>query len=190
MNERRSETLANIIELCREGNNAAWHDLIDLIAPLLFSICRKSKLSRDESFDIFGQVCLDLVRDISTIRSSSRIFSFVATITRRKIFSFYQKMRLAEYLDADSIPIFAEDKAKAPDLLYDGIRRRELLMEAMLKLPKRDYELLKALFFDPGSPSYEEIARRLKCPQSSIGPTRARALAKLGKILKQKRYKF
>lgn len=190
MNERRSETLANIIELCREGNNAAWHELIDLIAPLLFSLCKRSKLSRDESFDIFGQVSLDLVRNIDTIKSPKRIFSFIATITRRKIFSFYQKMRLTEYFDADSIPIVADSKTKTPELQYEDIRRREILMEAMLKLGERDYELLKALFFDPHNPSYEEIARRLKCPASSIGPNRARALARLGRILKQKRYKF
>jgi RNA polymerase sigma factor (sigma-70 family) len=190
MNERRSQALAKIIELCCKGNNAAWHELIELVAPLLFSICRKSKLSRDESFDIFGQVCLDLVKNIGTIKSPGRIFSFVATITRRKIFTFYQKMNLAEYFDADAIPLLAEDRAGTPDALYEDIRKRELLMEAMLKLPKRDYELLKALFFDPGNPSYEEIALRLKCPQSSIGPTRARALEKLGRILKQKRYEF
>jgi RNA polymerase sigma factor (sigma-70 family) len=190
MIERRSEILAPIIDLCKQGDNTAWHELIDLVAPLLFSICRKSKLSRDESFDIFGQVCLDLVRNIHTVRSPKRIFSFVATITRRKIFNFYQKMHLAEYFDADSIPLLAVDKEKAPDALYEDIRRRELLLEALQKLPKRDYALLRALFFDSSNPSYEEIARRLKCPQSSIGPTRARALAKLARILKQKRYKF
>ncbi|HDS00865.1 MAG TPA: sigma-70 family RNA polymerase sigma factor, partial [candidate division Zixibacteria bacterium] len=176
--------------LCSEGDEDAWHELIDIIGPLIFSICRKSRLTHDESFDIYGQVCFDLVGNIGTIKSPARILSFVATITRRKIFNFYEKMRLADYFKLEVVPMLSESQEEPPDLTYENMQRRELLMKAMTKLPTRQYRLLKALFFDPGNPSYKEIARKLQVPASSIGPTRARALEKLGRILKRELYKF
>ena len=190
MKSKDSNTLARIIELCREGDEESWHELIDIIGPLIFSICRKSRLTYDESFDIYGQVCLDLVKNIGSIKSPDRILSFVATITRRKIFSFYEKTQLVDCLDSELIPILAKSSEQSPELIYENLQKRELLLEAMAKLPPKQYRLLKALYFDPNNPSYKEIAQKLDCPQSSIGPTRARALEKLGRILKQKDYRF
>ena len=88
------------------------------------------------------------------------------------------------------MPALSESSDTAPDQIYENLQKRELLVEAMTRLPVKQYKLLKALFFDPGNPSYKEIARRLKCPLSSIGPNRARALEKLARILKQKQYEF
>jgi RNA polymerase sigma factor (sigma-70 family) len=190
MSKKDSDTLARIIKLCSEGNEDAWHELIDIIGPLIFSICRKSRLTHDEGFDIYGQVCFDLVGNIGTIKSPGRILSFVATITRRKIFNFYEKMKLTDYFKSEFVPMLSESRGETPELIYENLQRRELLLEAMMKLPTRQYRLLKALFFDPGNPSYKEIARKLKVPASSIGPTRARALEKLGRILKREQYKF
>jgi len=184
------DTFSNIIRLCSDGDEEAWHELLDIIGPVIFSICRRSRLSRDESFDIFGLVCFDLVKSIHTIKSPNKILSFVATITRRKIYNYYEKMQLTDYFDSEYIPALAADEEQAPDLIYANLQKRELLIKAMTRLPAKQYRLLKALFFDPNNPSYKEIAQNLKCPQSSIGPTRARALEKLARILKQKHYEF
>ena len=190
MRTREPETLSDIIKLCSDGNEEAWHELLDIIGPLIFSICRRSRLSRDESFDIFGLVCFDLVKNIHTIKSPAKILSFVATITRRKIYNYYEKMKLTDYFDSEYIPALSDEGENAPDVIYENLQKRQLLLKAMTKLPARQYKLLKALFFDPEELSYKEIARKLKCPQSSIGPTRARALERLARILKQKQYEF
>jgi RNA polymerase sigma factor (sigma-70 family) len=190
MSKKDSHTLAKIIDLCRQGNEGAWHELIDIIGPLIFSICKKSKMTHDESFDIYGQVCLDLVKNIDTVRSPERILSFVATITRRKIFNFYEKLHLSDYFDPELIPALVRAEEETPDQIYENLQKREVLLKAMAKLSSKQYKLLKALYFDPGNPSYKEIARRLDCPLSSIGPTRARALEKLGRILRKKDYRF
>jgi RNA polymerase sigma factor (sigma-70 family) len=190
MSKRPPKRLSDLIRQCQEGDERAWHRLIDLIAPVIFSICKKSKLSRDESFDIYGQVCLQLVNNIGSLRSPEKILSFVATITRRQIFTFYNKMQVFACLDDETVRSLPDDTKKDPEKIYESIRKREILMEAMLSLPERDYKLIKALFFEQSEPTYEEIARRLNMPVSSVGPIRAKALTKLYKILSRKRYEF
>ena len=49
---------------------------------------------------------------------------------------------------------------------------------AIAELPERQRVLLMLLIEDPPLP-YEEISRRLGLPVGSIGPTRARALARV-----------
>jgi RNA polymerase sigma factor (sigma-70 family) len=186
MNKRSPKFYGDLIERSRKGDEAAWHELIDLIAPLIFAVSKRSRLSRDESFDIFGQVSLELVRGINALKTPEKIISFVATITRRKIYNFYKNMRVVECLDSGSVNMASGMDQQTPEEVYDNLRKREILMEALMKLPPRDCQLVKALFFDPFQPSYAEIAEKMNFPVSSIGPTRARALAKLYKILKGK----
>lgn len=182
--------LDNLILQCREGEERAWHELIDLVGPVIFSLCRKSRLSHDESFDIFGRVSLQLVSSIDSLKSPEKVLSFVATITRRQIYSFYQTLRVIEYLDEQTLVAMPDSKIESPDKIYEATHRRQMLIKAMLHLPERDFKLIKMLFFDPEEPSYQEIAARLKMPVSSIGPIRAKVLAKLYRIIKKKKWDF
>jgi RNA polymerase sigma factor (sigma-70 family) len=182
--------LNSLISLCRQGNDKAWHELIDLVGPVIFSICRKSRLTRDESFDIFGRVSLQLVNSINSLKSPEKVLSFVATITRRQIYNFYQSLQVLEYLDDQNFQSVPDQNEAGPEQLYEVTEKRQILMEAMKDLPERDYRLINMLFFDPDEPSYKEIATRLKMPVSSIGPVRMKVLNKLYRILKKKKPNF
>lgn len=190
MKRRSQVSLNTLVERCRAGEADAWHQIIDLIGPAIFAVCRKSRLSRDESFDIFGQVCLRLIDAIGSLRTPEKIIGFVVTITRRQIYTFYQKMQLVEHLDPDDPGLRQGSEPADPESIYENTQNREILLEAMLTLSKRDCQLIQLLFLDPEEPSYEEIARRLGMPISSIGPIRGRALARLYRILREKRFRI
>lgn len=179
--------LNSLIGKCQKGDEQAWHELIDLVGPVIFSICKKSRLSRDESFDIFGRVSLQLVNSIHRLKSPEKVMSFVATITRRQIYNFYRDLRVVDYLDDQILQAVPDQSGETPEKIYNLTWQRRILMEAMKGLSERDYRLVKMLFFDPDEPSYKEIASRLKMPVSSIGPVRAKVLAKLYRILKSKK---
>ena len=55
---------------------------------------------------------------------------------------------------------------------------RAAVRRALDRLPRRQRRLLSLLFAD-APPSYEEISRTLDMPLGSLGPTRARGLARL-----------
>ena len=75
--------------------------------------------------------------------------------------------------------------AEQPDHIFESIERNEALMQAIAQLPLKEYKLIRALFFDSGNPTYEEISQRLGIPASSIGPSRMRCFQKLYRILKR-----
>jgi DNA-directed RNA polymerase specialized sigma24 family protein len=52
-------------------------------------------------------------------------------------------------------------------------------------LDERCQKLVEMLFYRAQPPSYAEIAAELGIPEGSIGPTRARCLGKLLRILKK-----
>jgi RNA polymerase sigma factor (sigma-70 family) len=187
MSKQPEAYLNSLVGKCQKGDESAWHELIDLVGPVIFSLCKKSRLSRDESFDIFGRVSLQLVKSIHKLKSPEKVMSFVATITRRQIYNFYQDLKVVEYLDDQILQTVPDKGGDTPEKIYKLTWQRRVLMEAMRGLSERDYRLVKMLFFDPDEPSYQEIAARLKMPVSSIGPIRAKVLAKLNRILKSKK---
>lgn len=183
-------SLTSLIEACRRGDSAAWQDLLERISPLIFSICRDSRLSQEESLDIFGQVCYLLFKNIDRVRSADRIFSYVATIARRQIYDRFYKDRHLEFVESPEVYQDVDHAAAEPAADVAANRQRQILFQALSLLPTRDYDLLMALFFDQTEPTYEEIARQLDMPIASIGPTRGRALRKLQRILKRRGYNF
>ena len=72
-------------------------------------------------------------------------------------------------------------EVKKPDEILEKNEVSEALMQAIVGLSGREFNLIYSLFFDINSPSYEEISERLKIPVASIGPTRGRILDKLRK---------
>lgn len=58
-----------------------------------------------------------------------------------------------------------------------------VLFTSFAALPERCRRLIALLFYDKEELSYSDIARIIKAPVNSIGPTRARCLEKLKKIL-------
>ena len=190
MGEQGGEYFNSLISQCIKGDEQSWHELIDLVGPVIFSLCQKSKLSRDESFDIFGRVSFQLVNSIHSLKSPDKILSFVATITRRQIYNFYQNLQINDYYGEQEPDTIPDKSGAAPDKIYEATKLRQVLFEAMSNLSERDYKLLKMLFLDPNEPSYKEISEKLKMPVSSIGPIRAKILTKLYNILKKKKWKY
>lgn len=186
MSSRDRTELTALVERCRKGDKKAWTKLMEMVSPVVFSVCRSMKLSRDESFDVFGQAAYLLLTNLDRLRSPEKLLSYIATTTRREIYALNRRSRFFEYLSDFSIDGRIGRSDKAPDQLYEQSKRTELLMKAIPLLPPRDYELIRSLFLDSSEPSYREISKKLGMPVSSIGPTRARSLAKLKKILKKK----
>ncbi len=183
MSLNQDQDLTAIVSLCQQGDQQAWEELLDLLTPIILAICRHAGLPADESLDVFGQVCHVLLTDICRLRSKEKVLFFAAKVTHNEIFHLRRRVRRAQVLERE----FAVDQAqftdKTPETRYVLEKRAEALLEALSKLPNREHHLIRALFLDPLEPSYAEISESLKIPVSSIGPTRARSLAKLRDIL-------
>jgi RNA polymerase sigma factor (sigma-70 family) len=190
--EETTRSDREIILACLEGDARAWEELITRYQRLIYSIPIKARLSPDDAADVFQSVCLKVFERLSTLRDHERIIFWLITTTTREVWRVSARNR------RDGATSFSND-AKGGELLTglaDGapladeqrqaIERQEIVRQGVRSLPDRCRSLISMLFYEKGEPSYSEVARRLNMPVPSIGPTRARCLKKLKKLLESK----
>jgi DNA-directed RNA polymerase specialized sigma24 family protein len=95
-------------------------------------------------------------------------------VTRRIAHKVINARRHSEPLDVD-VP---DPKQRLTQVEYE-----HALEQAIGQLGDRCRHLVDLLYFSPDEPTYAGIAQKLSMPVASIGPTRARCLEKLRKLL-------
>src|SRR5437868_11411910 len=151
----------------------------------------KARLPSDDAADTFQSVWLKLYEKLASLRDHEKLSSWLITTTTREVW------RVAARNRRDSAPASADDEqsnlleqiaATAPlaDAEREMLEQQQLVREALESLPDRCRNLLTMLFYEKDELSYAEIARRMAMPVPSVGPTRARCLEKMRKLLQGK----
>ena len=177
-----------LITACLAGERAAWEVLISRYQRLVYSIPLKSRLSPDDAADIFQSVCMKLFEKLTTLRDHDRLSSWLITTTTRECW------RVSARNYRESPPVRGDEDQSDPlvnvpadaplaDEEREALERQHAVRLAVEKLPERCRELVTMLFYETEEWSYAAIARRMNMPVPSIGPTRARCLEKLKKLL-------
>ena len=178
---------SGLIAACLKGDAAAWQTLVIRYQRLIYSIPLKARLSQDDAADIFQSVCLKLYEKLSTLREHDKITSWLITTTTRECWRMAARRRRETAGVSDSDDSDASNEIPDPRLLADqqrqALQERQLVRDAVEALPERCRELVTMLFYKKDELSYADIARQMEMPVASIGPTRARCLEKLKKLL-------
>lgn len=180
MTADKDKGIKALVAGCRRGNKQDWTELIARLSPVVFSVCYRYRLSREEAFDVFGKVSLLLLENLTRLREEERIFGYISTIAFHEVVTIKVKSRLFcdgvdQYL-LDKMAYDSPAQVRIPLELDDELR---MMDAAYADLSKKCQELLRMLFLEPDGLSYREISRKLGIPVSSIGPTRGRCLEKL-----------
>jgi len=164
---------SELIESCLSGDQNAWADLIQRYHRLIYSVARTLSRSPEDTADVFQQVCLELYQGLAELRDAATLPAWLITVTRRKAAGLWKSRKIVSLTD------------QHPDVenRIAWIENEHLVERAMLDLPERCRMLIDLLYLHPGQLSYVDVAERLGMPVSSIGPTRARCLARLRKLL-------
>ena len=178
-----------LIADCIKGVPDAWNALLMRYQRLIYSIPIKIGLSPNDAADVFQSVCLKLLENLGNLRHKDKISSWLTVTTRREswrvaaqkkrehVTSIYEREEGAN--DLNALP----SRAVPLDREREAVERQQIIRDAIEQLPDRCRELITLLFYHEGDLSYIEIARHLGMPRASMGPTRARCLAKLKKLL-------
>ncbi len=172
-------SVTDLVTRARAGEQQAWNALVERYAPLVWSICRRYRLSGADADDAGQAVWLHLVDKLDSIRNPAALPGWLATTTRRECIRVLHSARAAHppgyVLDDANIPdkhaVLAEDELLTAE-------RQAALREAYTHLPPRCQQLLALLIEDPPVP-YAHISARLGIPVGSIGPSRSRCLDRM-----------
>lgn len=182
-----SGTDADLVAGCLRGEQAAWDALVDRYAALIYSIPLKYGLSEVDAADVFQSVCVTLLEKLASIREPRGLAAWIITTTSRLCWSTVRQRNREPLLTTpDDAPSESEliDPLPLPEETVLALERQHLVRVAVGQLPPRCRHLVKALFSDLGAGrSYESVAADLGMPVNSLGPTRARCLAQLRRLL-------
>jgi RNA polymerase sigma factor (sigma-70 family) len=165
---------SELIQSCLNGDQDAWAELIERYQRLIYSVAHSLCRSSEDAADVFQQVCLELYQHLSELRDAETLPAWLITVTKRQAIASLKLSKAWTPL-VDDHPYGIDHIAM--------IENEYLVDRAMLGLPDQCRQLLDLLYRQPSQLSYAEIAERLGVAASSIGPMRARCLAKLRKLL-------
>jgi len=168
-----------LVARATEGEQVAWDEIVERFSPLVWSICRRFRLSDADAHDVGQNVWLRLVEYLPSLREPAALPGWLATTTRRECLrvqriSWQQEKQLAQ----PEIDLPADEETTQVDRWLIADERDSALRTAFAQLGKRCQQLLAMLMRDPPEP-YAKISTDLSIPVGSIGPSRARCLDQL-----------
>jgi RNA polymerase sigma factor (sigma-70 family) len=182
---RDDPAVIDLVCRARDGDRAAWDQIVERYAPLVWSICRQHRLGRPDIDDVGQGVWLRLVEHLPALREPAALPGWIVTTTRRECMRVsragQRRERHESPLPLDRATGLAQagrTAAGSPEAELLEIELQAALRDALASLPERCQRLLTLLIADPPLP-YAEIGRRLSLPIGSIGPNRSRCLKAL-----------
>jgi RNA polymerase sigma factor (sigma-70 family) len=179
-----SDPVPGWVKAAAAGDQRAWDLLVDRFAGLVWAICREHRLSDSDAADTVQLTWLRLLENLGRIRDPQRLAGWLATTCRRECLAVLRQSKTTVPTTADSLDLVMGGSGAADqDVL--ATEQRASLWQAFTRLSDWCQQVLRALILDAedGPPSYRLVAARLQTPVGGLGPTRARCLSQLRKLL-------
>jgi RNA polymerase sigma factor (sigma-70 family) len=180
----RGGDVGDLLARVNDGDESAWNELVDRFAGLVWSVARSFRLSAAATEDVVQTVWLRLAEHSARIREPEHLAGWLATSTRHealRVIRGHQRMVPYSDFSETSEPTSLSVEDLVTDDVTDDIAIKAVL-EAFVRLPAAEQQLLRLLCTEPPL-DYKTIAELLGRSIGSIGPSRARSLAKLRKLL-------
>jgi RNA polymerase sigma factor (sigma-70 family) len=176
---RDDPLVIDLVTRATAGDQGAWNEIVERYTQLVWSICGRYRLSRDDIDDVGQSVWLLLVENIGRLREPAALPGWLARTTQHECL---RALRAAQRQDRAGLPPEDQMPQDADAVMVEQeilvAERHATLRAALAELPRPCRELLSMLVSDQ-SHHYEDISAALGVPVGSIGPRRARCLERL-----------
>ncbi len=178
---------ARLVERCLAGDGRAWEALVSRHERLVYAVARGYRLSQSDLGDVFQEVFAALVKGLPRLRDGRTLCRWLARTTDRiaRTAALRTRREQARTLESSrAVEQLADERASAGADL-ETIEEQARIRLAVASLPERCRRLLTALYYEDPVPSYAQLARRWSVPIGHLGPTRARCLDRLRRMIEQ-----
>jgi len=179
-----------LVQGCQAGDRHAWEALILRYERLLWGIALRCGLSEDDADDVFQTVCVKLLDNLDKLRDDGHLKGWLITTAKHEAWRVQRlRRRQVSLSDGDDESYDALEAQPADDPLPGEVllhmEEEQMVRLALEELGDNCRTLIRLLYHSDPICSYSEIARIMQISEGAIGPTRARCLQKLKKILLQ-----
>jgi RNA polymerase sigma factor (sigma-70 family) len=177
---REPAAVAALVVAARDDDESAWNGLVDEFGGLVWSVARAHRLSPADAADVSQTTWLRLAEHLGRIRDPERVGGWLAAPARNECLRLLRRSQ-RELPLGDDLPEPVEPSPSLSERLV-GRERADALWASFEELSDRCRTLLRILMADP-PPAYEDVSEALEMPVGSIGPTRARCLENLKRLV-------
>jgi RNA polymerase sigma-70 factor, ECF subfamily len=185
-----------IIERCKEGDLAAFNELVLRYEKQVYNLAFRLTGSYDDANDVASDTFVRIFNSIGKFRGDSAFSTWLYRIATnvyldtRKRRSAHPNLSLEEYLEMEegSMDRQIEDRGPGPQNKVEERERHERLMIAINKLP--DFQRVIIALYHIQELPYEEIAEILNMPLGTVKSRLNRARRALREILEGQRELF
>lgn len=172
---------ATLVKFAAQGDEDAWHQLVDRFAPLVWAVARSHGLDDANAADVHQTTWLRLVENLDRLREPAAVAGWLVRTARHESLRVRRRTSLEVPTDEHEDRQHAtEDETPEAALLLDEERRA--VYEAYSRLTEQCQRILRVTAMAPPT-SYDEVAAELGIPRGSVGPTRGRCLRHLRRLL-------
>jgi RNA polymerase sigma factor (sigma-70 family) len=166
-----------VVRAAARGDERAWCALVDEFSPVLRRVIGGFRLDAHLVEDVVQVTWIRLLVSIRAIAEPAAVPGWLVTTARREAIRALRDASRRELL-LDAPPPSLRDGTPPADEQLVAAERRDALRAAVRRLPARQRALAEALLSEQ-APDYAALAEALGMPIGSLGPIRARCLARL-----------
>lgn len=161
----------------RAGDREALNALVVDLNPLVWSVARRQVLDPALAEDVVQTVWMTLLRKLHSVAEPQALASWLITTTRREASRSVNQTDRVDPLDDDtSERLLSADGLPEEEALRTD--RNRALWRAFNQLSQRCQDLLRMTVLS-GRAEYDHVAKEMRMPRGSIGPTRGRCLDRM-----------
>jgi RNA polymerase sigma factor (sigma-70 family) len=168
--------MPELLAAAAAGDPQAWESLVATFSPMLRSVGRRYRLSDADQDEIVQSAWMSLLEHVTDIRDPAALPGWLASTARNEAIRILRQGSRVQ--PSDAVEALAEIAGDELAETLESRERRDAVWGAISRAPTTHRVLLTALATEPAR-NYEQLSGELKMPVGSIGPTRARYLARL-----------
>jgi RNA polymerase sigma-70 factor (ECF subfamily) len=179
-----SESDSDLLDRCRRGEDAAWHELVTRHARKVFALAYRFSGRVDEAEDLTQEIFVKVYQSLDRYREAEGAFGgWLMTVARHHAIDHYRRRR-QERLSRSDDPRALESLTSSEESPLRTMERHERIQFVHRGLRSLPPELREPLIlFDLQGIPYEEIATTLQIPLGTVKSRINRGRVELAKRL-------
>jgi RNA polymerase sigma-70 factor (ECF subfamily) len=175
-----------LVERCRQGEDEAWRELVDLFGQKIYSVAYHFTLKREDAEELAQEIFLKIFENLHRYDGSFPLTAWIVSLSRNLCIDRYRRRKREKsfrFVTDDAVaPMLTSKDDPAANALKN--ERTKILFSAMAEIPEDLAEIL--VLRDLDGLAYEEIGLALALPDGTVKSRLFRARTEVARKVRER----
>ena len=175
-----------LVARCRQGEDEAWRELVDLFGQKIYSVAYHFTLKREDAEELAQEIFLKIFENLHRYDGSFPLVAWIVSLSRNLCIDRYRRRKREKsfrFVTDDAVaPMLRSKDDPAADALKN--ERTKILFSALAEIPEDLAEIL--VLRDLDGLAYEEIGLALELPDWTVKSRLFRARTEVARKIRER----